>query len=230
MALDEIPIQDQPAYTIGAAAGYLGLPASTVRAWVKGQHYRADGESRKYVPLITPADPINGMLSFRNLVELHVLSVIRRFHGIPMGRMRTAIDYMKNVFGTEHPLADIPVETDGAEVLVEQLEDLVSASGAGQTMIRGVVEQYLQRIDRDADGNIWLYPFTRSSDHAEQPKLVKMDPRIAFGRPVVAGTGVPTAMLGERYRAGESIQQLADDYGLDQLLIEEAIRCEMKAA
>jgi uncharacterized protein (DUF433 family) len=50
---------------------------------------------------------------------------------------------------------------------------------------------------------------------------------VSFGRPVLAGTGIPTAVIAERYKAGESMDDLADDYGRRRLEIEEAIRCEL---
>jgi uncharacterized protein (DUF433 family) len=35
-------------------------------------------------------------------------------------------------------------------------------------------------------------------------------------------------VIAERYKAGESIDALADDYGRSRLEIEEAIRCELE--
>jgi PIN like domain/Protein of unknown function (DUF433) len=42
-----------------------------------------------------------------------------------------------------------------------------------------------------------------------------IDPRVAFGRLVIAGTGVATRVLAEWYQAGDSIDDLADDYSCD---------------
>ena len=44
------------------------------------------------------------------------------------------------------------------------------------------------------------------------------------------GSGIPTAVIAERYKAGESIADLAEDYGEDPLNIEEAVRCELQPA
>ena len=56
-----------------------------------------------------------------------------------------------------------------------------------------------------------------------------MDPRVQFGRPCIAGTGIPTSIIAERYRAGDSISELAHDYGQEALTIEEALRYEFPA-
>ena len=54
-----------------------------------------------------------------------------------------------------------------------------------------------------------------------------IDPRVSFGRPSIIGTGIPTSIIAERYKAGESVEDLADDYGLQPLQIQEAIRSEL---
>ena len=109
----------------------------------------------------------------------------------------------------------------------------------GQFVMRKVLGVHLSRIERDPKGvPIKLYLFTH--DHrtgeaealADEPKAIAMDPYVSFGRPMLVGTGIPTAIVAERYKAGESIHELADDYDLPPSSIEEAIRCEleMKAA
>ena len=72
-----------------------------------------------------------------------------------------------------------------------------------------------------------LYPFTRKRDFQEEPKAVVIDLQVCFGRPVLAGTGISTAVIAERYKAGESVDDLADEYGRQRFEIEEAIRCEL---
>ncbi len=47
---------------------------------------------------------------------------------------------------------------------------------------------------------------------------------------MISGTGLATEVIAERYKAGESIKSLANDYGRDSEEIEEAIRCELQAA
>lgn len=91
-------------------------------------------------------------------------------------------------------------------------------------------DTYLRRVEHDAAGLVArLYPFTRKRS-LDEPKTAMIDPRIAFGRPVLVGTGIPTSVVAERYKAGESIDDLARDYGRERLEIEEALRCELDAA
>jgi uncharacterized protein (DUF433 family) len=100
---------------------------------------------------------------------------------------------------------------------------------SGQIALREFLEAYLQRVEHDASGHVVrLYPFTRKRD-LDEPKVVVIDPHVSYGRPVLVGTGIPTAIVAERYKAGESIDELAEDYGRARKEIEEAIRCEDSA-
>src|SRR2546422_10777935 len=70
----------------------------------------------------------------------------------------------------------------------------------------------------------------RRADETEQPKNIVIDPFISFGKAVITGTGVSTDIVAERFKAGESADELASDYGCDREKIEEAIRCELSLA
>jgi uncharacterized protein (DUF433 family) len=113
------------------------------------------------------------------------------------------------------------------DLFVERYGQLINVTQQGQLAMRSVLRVYLSRIERDAAGvPIKLYLFTRRRS-ADEPKVIAMDPYVSFGRPVLAGTGIPTAIIAERYKAGESIEDLACDYERPPHDIEEALRCEL---
>ena len=56
-----------------------------------------------------------------------------------------------------------------------------------------------------------------------------MDPWIAFGRPVVFGRGISTAVIVDRVDAGETIGDIAQDYELTTEQVEAAIVCDQAA-
>jgi len=75
-----------------------------------------------------------------------------------------------------------------------------------------------------------LFPFTRSSEAANDARLIVIDPEIVYGRPAISGRGVPTDVTADRYLAGEPIKTLAEDCGADPSAIEEALHCELRRA
>ena len=128
-----------------------------------------------------------------------------------------------------HPLISRALETDGLDLFIKQYGPLINISRADQSAMRETISAALRRIDRDPDGiPIRLYPFTRPSV-AATPSIVVIDPRLSAGRPVISGTGLATQLIAERYKAGESIGDLADDHERSNEEIEEAIRCELQA-
>ncbi len=221
--------REMPAYGLAEAARYLRIPSTTLRAWTRGQHYRtSSGDARFFAPVIILPDPDRPLLSFINLVEAHVLDAIRREHEISLQRVRRALRYLERTFDSTHPLADQRFETDGVDLFIEHYGQLVNISQEGQLAIRRFLEAHLRRIERDPRGLVVrLYPFTRKRD-PQEPRAVVIDPYVSFGRPILAGTGIPTAIIAERYKAGESVDDLAADYGRGRLEIEEAIRCELE--
>ncbi len=224
--------REVPAYSIAEAAHYLSIPGTTIRSWVCGREFQAKSGSRRSQAVIVPADARNLQLSFVNLLELHVLGAIRREHRVRLSNVRAAVKYLKTKFESKHPMVDEEMWTNGVDLFAKRVGELVNLWKAGQLAMRETIELYLERIERNEDGLITkLYPFTRSTTlTADAPKLVVIDPRLAFGRPVIAGTRVPTSDVFERFKAGDSPNQLAREYGRAPEEIFEAIRYEADRA
>lgn len=223
-------VYDTPTYSVSEAAGFLFLPTATLRSWVVGRNYPTAAGVKRFRPLIRIAPGSPALLSFRNVVEAHVLSAIRREHGVAIREVRRALDYVAREFSSRHPLADQEFQTDKVHLFVDRYGSLVNASQAGQVAMRELLEAHLHRIERNPSGvPIRLYPFTRFRD-ADEPRPVTIDPKVAFGRPVLSGTGIPTEVVADRFNAGETIDELAEDYGRARGEIEEAIRFQRHAA
>ncbi len=220
-----------PAYSLAEAAHYLRMPEGTLRSWVIGRLYPAEGQSKRSQPLIHLDDSKKQYLSFINLVEAHVLAAIRRRHGVKLPKVRKALNYVHRHFQAGHPLIDQAFQTDGLDLFVERYGDLINVSRDGQHALKEIIGVYLKRIEWDAKGlPIKLYPFTRDTQSgaspAADPRVVVMNPAVSFGRPVIAGTGIPVSSIYERYKAGDSVADLAQDFRVEISAIEEAIRCE----
>ena len=222
---DRTDLRALPAYTVQEASRYLAIPAATVRSWSVGSH---GGAPLIEAALIEAPRGRPTVLSFFNLTELHLLRAIRRDHRLKMSRVREAIRYLvrqaRSDIDRRHPLLSQRLETDGLDLFVRHCGQLVNVSEAGQLAMREFLGEALRRIERDPAGvPIRLYPFTHERTQ-NASALIVIDPRLSAGRPVLAGTGIAAESIMERYRAGESIGELAWDYGRDPAEIEEAIR------
>ncbi len=227
-SIDIDRVRRTPAYPFVEAAHYVGVPIATLRSWCVGQVYSYRGQKRSFEPLIRLDGNRDEGLSFLNLVESHVLAGIRRVHGVSMPRVRGALAYVMARLEVERPLLDVRFQTDGIDLFVEELDQVVNVSREGQLEMASMIRMHLARIERDPRGvPIKLYPFTCQHAAAGAPSPVEIDPNIAFGRPVVRGRAVPTAVLADRFKAGDTLRELADDYEVSTETIEEAIRCEL---
>jgi len=224
--------RDLPIYTMDEAARILWVPLSTLKTWTFGKRWHEpSGKLRTYVPLIIPPqDTGQMMLSFTNLIEAHVLQAIRRVHKIKMSKVREAMRAIREEFESLHPLAEVDLYTEGKNILVKY-EHFVNMSAGKQSEIEAAISIYIKRIERDEGKITRFYPFSgepriKGPGLEEQPKFVSVDPFVSFGRPVIAGTNIRTEIIAERWWAGEAMEELAAEYGLERSTIEAAVRYE----
>lgn len=229
-----------PIYGLGEASRYLKINPVTLRSWIMGRNYKLDDGSEKWwPPVIELADSTQLRLSFFNLVEVHVLSAIRRVHKVRFPKVRSALNYLKHNYSEAHPLANRDFWTDRFDLFIRESGDLICASQFGQQVIKEAVDQYLTRVERDLDlSPLRLYPFSREivlgfgkNEHRpvelkNTPKSILIDPLVAFGRPTLAGTGIPTNVIAGRFIAGENSKAIARDYDIEEKQVKEALDYE----
>lgn len=218
-----------PTYSFKEASNWLQIPLVTLRSWIRGRHYATTAGKKQFEPVIELPDENLPLLSFTNLVEAHVLDAIRYHHKVPLKNVRNSVEYLRKKSGSQHPLAEYWFQVIGVDLLIEEGGQLLNVSKQGQIEMREVIKAYLTRVERGPGGAAAsLYPFLhRHPTHLEsEPKLVLIDPRISFGKPILVGVGVPTAVVADRFKAGERVIDLAKDYGCETSEIEKAIKYE----
>lgn len=221
--------RNSPAYTLAEAARYLRLPAATLRSWVVGRQYpTTDGKSR-FPPLIRPASRQPPLLSFANVIEAHVLRALRTEHGVSIKALRTALAYAETKLDIDRLLLRPELRTDAGKVFLERYGELIELSASGQLAMRRLLTHHLKRVEWDASRYpVRLYPFLLPDTSGEE-RPIAIDPRIAFGRPVVLRKGISTSAIVERIDAGESVDDVAADYELGPSEIEQAVLYERAA-
>ncbi len=209
--------REVPAYTVAEAAHLVGVPVSTLKTWIHGS-------GKNGLVVLKPGSP--RLLTFSNLVEAFVLATLRRSYKFSFVQLRTAMTFLQKQLGIRRPLIDAKFETDGVDLFVDHLSHLLNTRD-GQTSIRPVLESYLKRIKYDHRGQaVRFFPVFASSNR----KVIVIDPERGFGRPILTKGGARVDVIVSRYRAGESTESIAKDYGVANGVIEEAVRSELRAA
>ncbi|POM26099.1 hypothetical protein BTM25_04870 [Actinomadura rubteroloni] len=236
MAVDRF---STPLYGIAEAADYLAVPASTLATWAYGYERHRPGGARVHgEPVITAVRPgkrNEPAVPFVGLAEAYALAAFRHA-GVPMQRIRPAVEVIKRELGLEHALASSRLFTDGAEVLydyAEQEADTPEGSSARelvvmrnkQVVFAEVVEDYLRRVEFADDGYARMIrlPQYRVAD-------VRIDADHSFGRPRFARGGAKLEDVIDLFQAGEPLQTVALEFGLAQEEVEDALRAATRAA
>lgn len=228
-------LPDLPRYSIPEAARYLSMSASTLRSWASGRKYPVSDGIRDWEPVFQRPDPDNPQLSYSNLMEAYVLLALRTQYRVNMSEIRYAIDRTKEEEGIDRFLLSEHLVAAPGAVFLQKLSparngsenvELINVGMGGQVAMPEILAGYLSRIRWDEAGlPKRLFPVTRTYTH-HGPQLVTIDPEVAFGRPVIERKWIRTVTIAERFKAGESVVDLKEDYELEVDEIEEAIRYE----
>lgn len=213
-------------YSIPEAAHYLRLVPNTLRYWVLGR----PGVAK---PLIQPAGVGVARLSFNNLIEAFVLKALRKSHQISLPKVREAVQYAERKEGISRLLIRPELRAGAGELFLDRYSRLVNLSRGGQLAMKRLLKAYLDRVVYEQELPRQLFPpidGIQGPGDTGGPKDILIDPQFAFGQPVTAHRHIRTAMLADRYEAGEQIDELARDYELTEREIEEAVWYEARAA
>ncbi len=199
----------------------------TLRSWVIGRSYtvKSGQERRWWEGLIERPDPEDSRLSFSNLVEAYVLNVLRKQYQVKMPEVRTALLQASEYYGIPRFLLSEKLRVTHGNVFLDDLGKLINVGKGGQEGMPEILSAYLERIEYPRGFAETLAPLTRD-DPKEAPRIILIDPKVAFGRPTVKSKGIRTAAISERFQVGESVDEIAEDYDLSQGEVEEAIRYE----
>lgn len=218
--------RDQPWYTYPEAARATGIPASTLRAWTVGQRYRRKSDRAFFRPAITRPSESDARLSFTNLIEAHVLRALRTVHEVHLESIREAVALAEREFGIERLLTSPELRTSAGEVFLHHYTELLELSGAVQTVMVGMLDEYLNRVTFDeARLPVEFRPYSKKPSDAGRD-LIALTPYVGFGRPLIRRVGVSTQAIVQRLEAGESAEAVTRDYGLRPDELEEAILYE----
>ena len=203
-----------PNYQVGEAARYADISRQTVVAWQKGEGSGA----------LSPRDK-GASLSYLQLIEVAVVAAFRKA-GVPLKEIKASREYLSKQLESEYPFTEYNFKTDGRSLFMDY-EQVVGAKGkgvllrpgkAGQMAWEQIIGGRLRQFEYERKGIVVRW-YLKGRD---SPILI--DPRVAFGAPVIHGT--PTWVVKGRWEAGEVVSEIADDFGLKVKDVQDALRFE----
>lgn len=209
----------QPRYNLAEAAHLAGLSTNTARRWLLGYAFQTPtGVNMTMAPVSRQATG-DTLVSFLDLVDLVAIKGFRDA-GYPLQTVRKVVDYCRDLMEVERPLGSASFKVGGRDVFIRHGDELLEVGpGRGRLAWAEVLEPFLRQLEYGPKFAMRWWPLGREQE-------VVVDPAFGFGLPVVAGTGVRTEILFERFSAGELIAEIADDFSVSELAVQRALQYE----
>jgi uncharacterized protein (DUF433 family) len=203
-----VTILDREMCTEAAAARLLRVAPSTLHRWLEGRPPR-------YRPVIRVEPTGSRNVTWAEFVEAGLLRSYRRDHDVPLKELRDFIDRLRDEYQVPYPLADRrPYVGPGRQLLIDlqdrsQLdpEFCLVAVANGQIVLTAPGEEFFERVDWSGDQPAAWHP------HEDPASPVRLNPLVRFGKPAVGG--ISTEAIAGELDGGASLEEVAEDFGLD---------------
>jgi len=214
-------------YSPTEASRLTHVPIRRVNRWTRGYWFTDRGKKQW-------SDPIVGMgterlgeapfLAFADLMEIRCLSMLRDARLSWQG-IRTASVRGKQVLGTDYPFSSDRFRLVGRQLLAEvssaandrQLLDLVRNQFVLDRLVLETMRRGVHYAGKDAP---------QSWNPMGDDRMVVVNPRRAFGAPVVLPGGIRTRVLAGAYRAEQSHEVVAHWYNVSVEAVKDAVEFE----
>jgi uncharacterized protein (DUF433 family) len=181
------------AFTADQVCALTGLSPRQVRYWT----------TTEFIAPGVASDP--PLFSFRDLVGLRVLGILRNEHKIPLQELRKVGWRLKHYHDT--PWSGLALFIDGRRVCFEDPGTGIrhEAGGAGQAYLPKIE---LLRVEADTSKRVAALRARRP----EQRGTIERARNIARNAPRIAGTRIPTEAIWSFHEAGYDHAQIAKEY------------------
>ena len=200
-------------YTVAEGSRLASLPRQTVDGWLRSDI----GVQTVSASAVSPP-----LLTFEDLITLFVVRELRRA-SVDIADIRGAERQLAERWHVRKPFAYGEFRTGyGAIVTVlKKGERPVAVAGAVQEILYDLVKRDLRNVTYDARKRASLW---RPSPH------IALRPDIQFGQPCIEGTRVTTRTVSQYLAAGETVEALAEEFGITTAKLEAALAFEESLA
>lgn len=212
-------------FSIADAAHLLNASAPSVRGWLNGYSNSKSG------PVIERDFAGTRAVSFLDLMELRFIAFFRPHVSMPT--IRNAAEAARSEWNVNHPLAlsDQKYVTDRKKIFARSAQ--TTGDERAWDMANGQHEMWIT-IEQTIAKGVVFDPNTHLAKawHPRPGEFpdVEINPRIAFGKPVVKGTAVPTSVLYAQWKAEGQKAKVARWFDVSEKVVDVAVSYELSAA
>ena len=162
-------------------------------------------------------------LNFFTLIEFYVLAQLSQA-GVATSKVLKAHEELSKFYNTPYPFAKQDVierlKTDGLKIYLKHLDQHISLDGSKQLNL-DLIREFYKELDFDNNkiaSRLW--PRGKKSS-------IVIDPKRAFGHPVIDSHNIYPQTIYQHYQAGEPQHYIATIYGLSEKEVRDAVEyCE----
>ncbi|USQ95834.1 DUF433 domain-containing protein [Caulobacter sp. RL271] len=211
-------------YTVPQAARLIGAPSNKVRRWIFGGR----GQKSIIEPDYEPIDGVNA-LSFHDLIEARFIRAFRE-KGVSFQHLRKVASKAREDLKTVHPFASAKFVTDGRRIILDEIDEagrrsLVDYLNDQRNFEHLVRDTILDGVSFDACD----LAETWQPRAADAPGII-IDPRRAFGAPILARTGIRSEVIARSAKAEGSLSAVALAFGITEAEVKQALLFEERLA
>lgn len=212
-------------YSVSEAARLTKVPSARVRRWLQDYSFESQGRHRESKAVWIPQLPrIGGQLGlgFRDLLEIRFVDAFVRA-GVTWPTVRKAAEKAADLLNATHPFSTFRFKTDGRLIFADVSGAIGDTSllelTKSQHYFARIIRPYLRGIEFCSDEPVRWWPLGNR-------RCVVLDPQRAFGQPIIASRGVPTAVLAQAMHANGSAAQVARWFETDVNSVRDALDFE----
>jgi uncharacterized protein (DUF433 family) len=172
-------------------------------------------------PSLTETPGREVLINFEDLISMRAISFMRYF-GYSFRDIHKAHAFLCDRTGHDKPFATelLWIEDLGAANIYAEIESMLAIANRGGQLV-------FKELVRDRLIPIHNMKFEYGIAESWTPKTgIELDRRVQFGRPCIEGTRIPASDIVGMYKAGDSVEFLAESYGLSEEQIDNAIAWE----
>lgn len=217
-------------YTVSDAARLLQIDnRQRIYRWLRPS---GNGKTGAVIERDFPGIGNRQELSFWDMIEVRFVEHFRS-QGLSLQYLKKVAAQAREEFQTRHPfaLSNAQYLTDRHRIFEKMAEgesprvrEMLSGQYEMYEAIEGILAKGLSFNPKTALAEEW-HPLKNDCPH------VVVNPRYAFGQPVIGGSKVPTAAVFRQWRAESGDRKrVADWWGIDLSEVDEAIEFEIRIA
>jgi uncharacterized protein (DUF433 family) len=213
MTIVETVKQDAGLYTLAQAALFARMPFNTLNYW----HYGTKTRQPLRESEIQKQD--GKFVTFLEFVEAVAIRSLRQERNIPLPKIREAIKEAQDKYHIKFPFAQQVHKTvvvgKDIHILLGQDATMIGLTGRdkAQKSFKPFLEPYMENMRFNAEKVACEFVTYR---YGEGDKIIKMNPRIGFGEPLVGKTGYTAETLWSAAVAEASIDKACQYYEVDR--------------